>query len=78
MLSGLQKLPGDAVSDVSINPFLDLLVALDSGRRLRLFCDQSGHDDNEDSYRLHTPEGRTYAVITGLIERAKCGAPPVT
>jgi len=75
MLTGLQKLPGDVVSDVSINPFLDLLVAFESGRRLRLFCDRS----KEYAYGCYclfvngTDEEICYAAEEGVV---KCEREP--
>lgn len=65
---GIREMIGDTVAGVSLNSFLDLLVVFNSGKELRLFCDQSGHANNEDSYELSTIDGRSYGVITGLIE----------
>lgn len=68
MLGGLQQIVGSTVTEVSLNSFLDLVLAFDGGKRLRLFCDESVHEDRDDSYRLYTPDRRMYGVITGLIE----------
>jgi len=73
-LNGLRQLVGNTVSEVSLSPFLDLLLEFTSGRRLRLFCDQSGHENNDDSYRLFTAAGRMYGVIAGSIERKEVQA----
>ncbi len=66
--TALQQMMGDTIADISLTSFLDLLLVFDSGTRLRLFCDQNGHENNEDCYRLSIAGGEAYGVITGLIE----------
>jgi hypothetical protein len=66
--SAIREMMGDTVTDISLSSFLDLLVVFSSGTRLRVFCDQSGHEDNADSYGLLMPDGKMYGIITGLIE----------
>jgi hypothetical protein len=68
MQSTIREMMGDVIKDVSLNSFLDLLIVFSSGKRLRLFCDQSGHENNEDSYAIFTAHGEMYGVMTGLIE----------
>jgi hypothetical protein len=71
LLAGVTDLLGDIVADVSVSTFLDLLVIFAGGKRLRLFCDQQGHEDEDDSYRLFTADDQCYGVITGLITRGQ-------
>ena len=52
MLTGLQKLIGDIVTEVSLGSFLDLLLVFNSGRRLRLFCDRKEDDLGYGHYDL--------------------------
>ncbi len=67
--TGIRPMIGDTVAEVSLNSFLDLVVVFSGGKRLRLFCDQSGHENNDVSYWLSMPTGEAYGVITALIER---------
>jgi hypothetical protein len=71
LLSGVTDLLSDSVADVAVNTFLDPLVIFAGGRQLRLFCDQQGREDGDDSYRLFTPDDQSYGVITGLITRGQ-------
>ena len=68
IFTGLKAVLGDTVADVSLDSFLDLRMTFNCGKRLRLFCDQSGHENNDDSYRILTADGRVYGVVTGLVE----------
>jgi hypothetical protein len=59
MLSGLMRLLGETVEEVSLNSFLDLLVVFTGGLRLRLFCDQRTDDlDTDACYALFVAEFR--------------------
>jgi hypothetical protein len=74
MLTGLQKLPGDTVTGVSLNPFLDLSLALQSGRQLTLFCDRNTDELEYGCYYLSTitaHEQVSYAVLDGTIIRER-------
>jgi hypothetical protein len=74
MLTGLQKLVGDTVAEVSLGPFLDLLIVLSSRRKLRLFCDRKEDDLEWAHYSLTTVyehERVLYAALDGVITRER-------
>jgi hypothetical protein len=68
MLSGLTKLIGQTVAEVSVNSFLDLLVVFSGSLRLRLFCDQGTGDLDYDScYTLLVRSEGSCSVGNGAI-----------
>jgi hypothetical protein len=83
MVSGLTKLVGQTVAEVSVNSFLDLLVVFTGGLRLRLFCDIHADDLDYDScYTLFVHAEGAYSVanggITTLGRDAEAGSGPST
>jgi len=72
MLSGPRKLVGQTVVGVSVEPFIDLLVAFTGGLRLRLFCDQRTDDlDTEFCYTLFVRAEGAYTVGNNMITLEK-------
>jgi hypothetical protein len=68
MLGGLAKLIGQGVTEVSLTPFLDLLVTFTEGARLRLFCERRTDDlDTEACYALFVREEEVCSVGNGVI-----------
>jgi hypothetical protein len=68
MVSGLTKLVGQTVAEVSANSFLDLLVVFTGGLRLRLFCDMRADDlDYDYYYVLFVRAEGAYSVANGAI-----------
>jgi len=74
MLTGLQQLNGDTVRQATVDSFLDLLIAFDSGRQLRLFCDRNRDGVGYGCYCLFIVRERAevcYAVLNGGIVRER-------
>ncbi len=68
MLSGLTNLVGQTVAEISVDSFLDLLVVFSGGLRLRLFCDQSTEDLNNDCcYTLFIRGEGAWSVTNNVI-----------
>lgn len=68
MLGGLARLIGQSVTEISLTPFLDLLVVLTDGIRLRLFCERRTDDlDTEACYTLFVRDEEVCSVGNGVI-----------
>jgi hypothetical protein len=62
MVQGLRELVGKAVLAVQVEaPVPDLAISFDDGLRLKVFCDQTNLETNDDNYSLRV--GETLYVV---------------